>query len=542
MIVEPDQLRHYLISRQNPDQAKMKSHEEAPAWEYYLLLLPHPLPLSLKKAWRLQSEVHNGEVVDPISDGPGSSDDYVPPAGELHENTNVEEDTFNPLEDDEPVVTSKPRKKKEPKGSLRQAVKDEHLKLAGQASKENSKGKRKDPPLTIAHRAPKKSKQPAVGGLHDGWEHGRAAASASASQRSKSAGSAMSVDGFSEDGAAFPPASEYNSSEGMGGISDNPDAGDKAQWATDNATQKVGRGLENLSKVKSLAGIVDTKAEGLVPLHRSNASTTLKRSKINLSNLPDDIRNLFSIKFRPILLECAGRLKAWETPDGFELAELWDPTFPKHPLTGNPELQLIVSKLSDDKLNGWRHKFATAAVEALTSCLESWEYESADEQAEGVKYLLQGDSDRSRVFYYRSYFDDLPPDSPEDAVPAVNPKGIFQGVLIAAMLAAHYTAIHGAHAKARQNPKDPQYPIGALVYSIQAVKRALNYSQTGKFTPPPGRLGEFSKTNWGDKMELREGRQVMVNTTSSLDVIVGKLMPSHWEKIITAALDACQTT
>jgi hypothetical protein len=56
------------------------------------------------------------------------------------------------------------------------------------------------------------------------------------------------------------------------------------------------------------------------------------------------------------------------------------------------------------------------------SCLESWDYDSADERVAGVEYLLQGNSDRSRVFYYRSYFDNLPPDAPEDNEPAVNPK------------------------------------------------------------------------------------------------------------------------
>ncbi|KAJ7251344.1 hypothetical protein C8J57DRAFT_673276 [Mycena rebaudengoi] len=351
----------------------------------------------------------------------------------------------------------------------------------------------------------------------------------------------MSLDGFrSEDGDMFPPASEYNdSSEGMGGISDDPDAGEEARWATDNDSQKVGRGLVNLSKVQSLAGIVDTKADGLVPLRRS--STSLKKSKINLGNLPEDIRALFNTKFKPTLLAYAGRLKAWDSPDGWqELAELWDPMFPKHPMTGNRDLQFIVSKLSEDKINGWRHKFAVAAADALTSLLESWGYEAAEDRAQGVEYLLQGDSDRSRVFYYRNYYEDPAPDAAEDAEPVVNPKGIFQGFLIATTLATHYTAIHSGHAKVRQDPKDPDYPVGALVYSIQAVKRALNYSLTGKFVPPTGRLGEFSKTNWGDKMELREGRQVMVNTTSGLAVIVGKLKPSHWEKIITAALDASQ--
>jgi hypothetical protein len=62
----------------------------------------------------------------------------------------------------------------------------------------------------------------------------------------------MSVDGFRSDdgGAGVPPASNYNSSsEGMGGISDDEDAGEEAKWAGENDTGNVGRGLENLSKV-----------------------------------------------------------------------------------------------------------------------------------------------------------------------------------------------------------------------------------------------------------------------------------------------------
>jgi hypothetical protein len=87
-------------------------------------------------------------VVDPCSDGPGSSDDYVPPPEDSREKPDREDDTFDPSEDDIPAVASKPRKKKEPKGTLRKTVEEEHLRLATEA---NSKGKRKDPPLTIAH-------------------------------------------------------------------------------------------------------------------------------------------------------------------------------------------------------------------------------------------------------------------------------------------------------------------------------------------------------------------------------------------------------
>jgi spore coat polysaccharide biosynthesis protein SpsF (cytidylyltransferase family) len=53
-------------------------------------------------------------------------------------------------------------------------------------------------------------------------------------------------------------------------------------------------------------------------------------------------------------------------------------------------------------------------------------------------------------------------------------------------------------------------------------------------------LGEFSRANWGDKVDFREGRSVHVNTTSGLVAIVRKLedRPLLWKKIIKAAVDA----
>jgi hypothetical protein len=90
--------------------------------------------------------------VDPISDGPGSSDEYVPPPENRQESPEDQEETFDPSDDDTPAAASKPRKKKQPKGALRKAVEDERAKLAGHLAEEKgSTGKRKDPPFTAAH-------------------------------------------------------------------------------------------------------------------------------------------------------------------------------------------------------------------------------------------------------------------------------------------------------------------------------------------------------------------------------------------------------
>lgn len=97
--------------------------------------------------------------------------------------------------------------------------------------------------------ASKKSKGPALGGINSEYKRGRTISFAQSSQRSKSAGSAMSVDDFGE--YASVPASEYgDSSEGLGGITSEGDDGDEAEYAQQRDTKKVGR-LENLSKVLS---------------------------------------------------------------------------------------------------------------------------------------------------------------------------------------------------------------------------------------------------------------------------------------------------
>ncbi|KAJ7773766.1 hypothetical protein B0H14DRAFT_2632146 [Mycena olivaceomarginata] len=91
-----------------------------------------------------------------------------------------------------------------------------------------------------------------------------------------------------------------------------------------------------------------------------------------------------------------------------------------------------------------------------------------------------------------------------------------------------------------EDPETTEFPETPLVYSIQAGKRAHFYSETGKLIVPSHRLGEFSRANWGDKVDFREGRPVYVNTTSGLVAIVRKLedKPQLWRKIIKAAVDA----
>jgi len=58
---------------------------------------------------------------------------------------------------------------------------------------------------------------------------------------------------------------------------------------------------------------------------------------------------------------------------------------------------------------------------------------------------------------------------------------------------------------------------------------------SGKKIIPSGPAGYFSRSNWIDRVERHDGREIFVKKTSTLLKICGKLKPSQWAKIIEAA-------
>ncbi|KAJ7938039.1 hypothetical protein B0H13DRAFT_2302127 [Mycena leptocephala] len=312
------------------------------------------------------------------------------------------------------------------------------------------------------------------------------------------------------------PASDYqDSSEGFVGIASEDDDGDEAQWARERDEEKVGRGLENLSKINSLAGIVDTDAPGLVPLRSARSGDKVKKSTIRLRDLPSELQANFGKLFTPALIRYVASLPPWQNPEAEEVAEIWDPLFPENELAHDQDLETKVLKLANDKITAYRNMFSTTEVKALDEVYANKQAKTPEARAVVVELLLEGD-DRGRAFYYRNYADDEG---------NVIQKGLFQGHLIIRGLAAHYAAIRSPNDPV-EDPETTEFPETPLVYTIQAVCTLSSISRADwKLTPvrrnvlSPTRLGNFSRENWADKMEYREGKSVMVNTTSGLVAI-----------------------
>ncbi|KAK7061198.1 hypothetical protein R3P38DRAFT_3250585 [Favolaschia claudopus] len=511
-----------------------------------------------------------------------SSDEYVPPAPPNTKggSPEAEEEPLDPSEDEAhpPNAASGGRKKKDPKGSARAAFERE---IAAQRdaleptrATDSGSSKRKTAPTSIEP-PQKKSKAAALGGLGDGWERGRSAAAAQqASRRSKSAASAMSVDvGLSSDGeVVIPPASEYNdSSDAPAGIDSDADDGSEGEWAAgvqgeeESGKKKAASAQLKSEKFRAIAGVVDTESPGYVP-RRTNAKP-LKKSDITFAHLPHDIRSSFNSKYKPGLLQWAAVRDPWVNVESWEdVAAIWSQAFPQYPLEKNPELGLVVVKLSQGKVMTWRHDFAVAAEGSLESLFKAWELDTTEERASAVDWLLQRHSSKTRVFHYRQYYDvevgddndvgdgaegvdggggeEGMGDSPQAAKgkkdPVPNPKGLCAGSLIIDALASHFKSAYPPGrttlVSSAQLPTSEARPVTALVHSIQAANRALNYSRTGKLVTPSSRDGEFSRALWGDRHVVQDGVTFELKSTSNVVKLVNSLTDKQWTKILDAAI------
>ncbi|KAJ6600243.1 hypothetical protein B0H10DRAFT_2230963 [Mycena sp. CBHHK59/15] len=87
-----------------------------------------------------------GDTIDPVSDGPGSSDEFeLDKDNEENEDNGEDNEPVDTSEDEEAKPTKIARSKKPTKGSLRQAVDEERVKQGGRTSIREAPAKRKAP-------------------------------------------------------------------------------------------------------------------------------------------------------------------------------------------------------------------------------------------------------------------------------------------------------------------------------------------------------------------------------------------------------------
>ncbi|KAJ7880216.1 hypothetical protein B0H13DRAFT_1891855 [Mycena leptocephala] len=206
-----------------------------------------PPPTELKKQLRPRTEkpalMDNKEgnaqgIVDPYSDGRGSSDYYQPNPDEQLPSESDDE-LMDASEKEGIKPTKSGRTKKAPKGSIRRDFDAERFRQGGSVAE----GKIKAPPveqvlppccpihlLTCRRSKPrKKPKKANFGGIQSDWDRGRTFVTWSVHSPTRSRCEASS------DGDIMPPGSD---SSAIGGIPSDVDDGDEGAYAATN-TQSV---------------------------------------------------------------------------------------------------------------------------------------------------------------------------------------------------------------------------------------------------------------------------------------------------------------
>ncbi|KAH9162335.1 hypothetical protein EDB89DRAFT_2079814 [Lactarius sanguifluus] len=254
----------------------------------------------------------------------------------------------------------------------------------------------------------------------------------------------------------------------------------------------MGNEQKSASKFKSITKIQEIYSTPSPRNDLLTANKSHKKKEISYENLPLGTKNCFKKSVIPLALDTIGALKPWNTLSDDTIVEVWNIVFGvDHPIDeGDTECdRFIVAKtLVKRAISSWLHKFADTAEKALNTEFSRQGLQTQEERATFVQSLL-GDvdnmSDKRCPFIWESAYDD----------PSARQEGIFQGRLVARTFFEHIQIVNTIDAENRVQEK----PVGALIYSIQAVHRALLYSVTGTLKlPTDKKSAEFSKTNWGD--------------------------------------------
>ncbi|RXW11753.1 hypothetical protein EST38_g14102, partial [Candolleomyces aberdarensis] len=183
----------------------------------------------------------------------------------------------------------------------------------------------------------------------------------------------------------------------------------------------------------------------------------------------------------------------------------------------------------------WKNRLAKAAITALDQEYSIRGIEAMSDRSELVR-MLMGPNDRvskKRPFLWKGT-DEV--SWKGESVETLG--GLFLGRMTAKVLAEHLSFMTEIHPEILV-PSDK--PRGALMMSILAVTRALEYSLTGVLKVPSGKSGYFSEENWGDYEGLKNAtgsgtaKRVHIKRATVFKSKIDSLKDEHWKLIIKTA-------
>ncbi|KAF6751440.1 hypothetical protein DFP72DRAFT_850843 [Ephemerocybe angulata] len=470
-------------------------------------------------------------------DDVNTEDEFVPAADDDDDDDDDDMDEVELDEDETDIVLDKRKVKvgvKEKKGvaarhrieKLRDALSD-----------------LEDEEVPIRNKAPKSKSSKGHDGLRANWKEDHAELlPPPPAPRSRASSTASSVTGFSA-----PPTSEYDNTEDddhalreyRGLMGSDEEQGDDAERKGIQASS--GYRFKSIAKIEPVENAPNI-------FKKAETKSRAKPGRARVSHLPEAVRPKWP-SMKITVIDAAGQLPPWADLTDGAICLLWNGLVDQEHFIahiagsarGSYVLFQLIKKLVRNVLGAeWKNPFAQAAIDAVA---QEWERRELITPASCAKFseIMLGaephnrDSKKARPFMWKAT-DNIGWDGDD---PNKTGGGLFLGRMVLKVFAEHLS--HVADAPKELITADAKYS-GALMLSIQAVHRALEYTLSGKLSIPTGSTDKtyhFSKENWGDyeKGTVVDGTEyrkpvkratVFAKTVSALD-------DTRWKAIIDGA-------
>ncbi|KAF8809220.1 hypothetical protein BYT27DRAFT_7241277 [Phlegmacium glaucopus] len=309
-----------------------------------------------------------------------------------------------------------------------------------------------------------------------------------------------------------------------GGISSDDDEVERKYIVNETAN---GFRYHSIAKIEDIEG---------APTRISKRSDK-KTARPTFKDLPAKTSELFNKSSLLEAYNATGELNAWESLPDKDIAAMWNHVFSDiYPVTihdggdGNYSLFVVVKKLVFRGVSSRIYnRLAEAAVTALEDEYDRREISAVEDRANFVIDMLGNDNDTNCPFLWQT----------TDSVEwegGSQMKGLFMGRLVLKTLAVYLALVTSIRPDISGYTPSSR-PRGALMLSIQAVHRALQYSVSGKFKPPGGKAGSFSQENWGDYeiLDEKRGKMKLKQRSTIYQKRVDNMPDAHWAAIMDGA-------